>query len=446
MYSFVRKSLKIKLPYATSSRLNPRGAASLSSPKVFKEAVAAGIASFPEKNFDVCLVELSNLKKINQTYGTSVGDFVIKSVENRILALVENKGCVARWSGSEFLVTFNYSTSVYWPNIVLDLREALAIPVKNENCSIHVCCAIGVANYPTHGNNFLELYTKARTATDVAISHGCGGHKLFEQVMEDRASWDTWLSQNFYEAMSQGQLELHYQPKVSLDNFKVTSVEALLRWVHPIRGAISPALFIPYAEKSGLIIPLGQWVLTAAAEQAAAWQQSNQNINIAVNLSAKQLVDPELVSNIKQILTQTKVDPSRLSIELTESCLVSDEKAGYATMQSFRDLGLEVHLDDFGTGYSSLAQLAKIPLDVLKLDGSFFKDIAKDPRALTLVKSIIDMGKALKLKVVAECVETKEQVDLLKEAGVDYAQGYFFGKPMPAPALEKWLALARSDV
>jgi cyclic di-GMP phosphodiesterase Gmr len=239
--------------------------------------------------------------------------------------------------------------------------------------------------------------------------------------------------------LTQDQLILHYQPKIDTRSGAVYSVEALVRWHSPERGMISPMQFIPYAEESGLIVPLGHWVLKTAAKQAAQWQQQGLNLRVAVNISARQLIDNRIVDDLKEILKENPLTPCLLDFELTEGCLIEDENRVYEIIAQLRALGAQVHLDDFGTGYSSLSQLARIPLDAIKLDRSFVRNVNLTPVSQSLVRAIVAVAKALQFRVIAEGVETEPENQFLDAIGVDEKQGFLFAKPMPASQLEQWL-------
>jgi len=243
---------------------------------------------------------------------------------------------------------------------------------------------------------------------------------------------------NLRKALEEQQLQLYYQPKVS-NNGEVRSVEALLRWHSPERGVIQPQSFISYAEESGLIAPLGKWVIETATRQAAEWQKKGLNLRVAVNLSGRQLNSSSLVSDFTEAMQKVGMTQCMLDFELTESCLVEDEKAAVTMINQLHKLGAEVHLDDFGTGYSSLSQLARIPLDCIKLDQSFVRGINHNSVSQALVRAIVAVARTLQLTVVAEGVETHEEERLIDEIGVDSKQGYLFAKPMPADEIEHWL-------
>jgi cyclic di-GMP phosphodiesterase Gmr len=265
-------------------------------------------------------------------------------------------------------------------------------------------------------------------------------YRVFSSEMDSKVAECIWLDVNLRKALeSEGELQLYYQPKLCVQTGEVRSVEALLRWNSPERGLIQPSDFISYAEDSGLIVPLGRWVMRNAAKQAAAWKAKNLDLRIAVNLSARQLANSTVVQDFAGALRQSGLTQCPLDIELTESCLINDAVSAHSIIAQFRQLGAQVHLDDFGTGYSSLSQLARLPLDAIKLDQSFIRSVDENAVSQTLVRSMIAVAKQLKFTVIAEGAESQSEADFLKAEGVDFIQGYLYGFPMPAKEFEDWL-------
>jgi cyclic di-GMP phosphodiesterase Gmr len=322
----------------------------------------------------------------------------------------------------------------------------MASPFSLTRAEVHTGCSLGIAMYPEHGMSLEELVRSADTAMYVAKEEGRQTFRVFTPEMNNKVRDFMWLDTNMRRAFEENQFELYYQPKVSLATGRIESVEALVRWNHPERGVVSPAAFIPFAEESGLIVPLGKWVMNAAAKQAGAWKKQDLDIRVAINLSARQLRSPSIIEDFTHAILSNDASPSLVDLELTESCLVEDEKLAHRLIRMFRELGAQVHLDDFGTGYSSLSQLARLPLDVLKLDGSFIQSIHTDAKAQALVRSMVAVGHELNLRIVAECVETEEQAEFLRKIGVDYAQGYLFGKPMRASDFQAWMPSSKNKV
>jgi len=321
--------------------------------------------------------------------------------------------------------------------------ERLREPFRQELIEVYTSCSIGIAMYPQHGEDLDSVVRSADIAMYVAKEAGRHTYRVFQPDMDRRNADYVWLDTNLRKALAEGHLMLYYQPKLAGRGGDVDSVEALLRWRSPERGMICPSVFIPYAEESGLISQLGVWVMREAARQAAAWKRDGLNLRVAVNMSARQLDDKGVVSEFMRAVSDAGLDPCLLDIELTESCLIEDEVAAIELMKQFRQLGARVHLDDFGTGYSSLSQLARIPLDAIKLDASFVRGVNENPVSQALARAIVAVARTLELKVIAEGVETQEETAFLDTLGVDAKQGYLYAKPMPAAEFTAWLAQRR---
>jgi cyclic di-GMP phosphodiesterase Gmr len=382
---------------------------------------------------------LDNFKKINDHYGHMTGDVLIAQVASAIAGTLDDGDVVARLGGDEFLVMVHSGERAKVTATAERILERMKQPFNLERVEVYSGCSIGIAMFPDHGKCREELVRSADTAMYAAKEAGRRQFSVFDEEMNNRVSEYMWLESNMRRALAEGQFELYYQPKVSLRSSDVKSAEALVRWRHPERGLISPDKFIPYAEESGLIVALGKWVLDEAARQAGIWKRSGRPIRVAVNVSARQFREPALIEQFERAIQVNAIEPSLLDLELTESSVVEDERQALAIIHHFRGLGARVHMDDFGTGFSSLSQLARLPLDAIKLDGSFIKTIQTDVKARALVRSMVAVGEELGLKVVAECVETEDQAQFLTSIGVDCAQGWLYGKAMPAAEFETWL-------
>jgi cyclic di-GMP phosphodiesterase Gmr len=390
-------------------------------------------------SFGLIYLDLDNFKKINDHYGHSVGDTLLKKVADILGAGLAENDIVARLGGDEFLIVIANASQQVVENTAQRILENMKQPFALQRAEVYSGCSIGIAMFPEHGHTLDKLVRSADTAMYVAKESGRRTYCVFKEEMNNKLSEYMWLDTNMRKALEENQFELYYQPKVSLSTNKIEGVEALLRWNHPERGLVLPTDFISYAEESGLIVPLGRWVMEAAARQAAIWQKRGMHIRVAINLSARQLLVPSIVDDFTLAILSHDLSPSIVDIELTESCLIEDEKLAHRLIRKFRELGAEVHLDDFGTGYSSLSQLTRLQLNVLKLDGSFIKSIHSDAKARALVRSMVAVGHELSLKIVAEGVETKEQAEFLRSIGVDYAQGFLYVRPLKLAEFEAYM-------
>jgi c-di-GMP phosphodiesterase Gmr len=411
-----------------------------------QEIIKAAVAVQDAPAFGLIFLDLDNFKKINDHYGHMTGDALIKDVAVALQGCVGVPDRVARLGGDEFLIMVGSPLQGALEATAQRVLERMKQPFHLARAKVYSGCSMGLAMFPAHGANMEELVRSADTAMYVAKEDGKRTYRTFSAEMNKKVSDYVWIETNMRHALEKSQFELYYQPKVSLSTNKVDGVEALIRWNHPERGLIMPATFIPYAEESGLIVALGRWVLNAAASQAGEWKRQGLNLRIAINLSAQQLLVPTIVEEVTHAILSNNLSPSMIDIELTESCLMEDEQLALRVIRLLRELGIGIHLDDFGTGYSSLSQLARLPLDVLKLDGSFIHSIHTDAKAQALVRSMVVVGHELGLKIVAECVETAQQADFLRNIGVDYAQGYLFAEPMTLSDFQSWMPAAKTKV
>ncbi|MGA7781907.1 MAG: cyclic di-GMP phosphodiesterase [Paraburkholderia sp.] len=407
------------------------------------KSVLAATASETESRIGILFLDLDNFKKVNDHYGHILGDRLLKEVSTVIKSCLPPDATMARLGGDEFLVLFENATSEMLEATAQRVVERLRTPFHLDLMEVYTNCSIGIALYPQHGETLEGLVRSADTAMYVAKDAGKHTYRIFTEEMDRKVAEYMWLDTNLRKALNEGQFVLHYQPLVSMGTGDLRGVEALIRWNSPERGLISPLEFIHYAEETGMIGPLGRWVMEEAAAQAARWKAKGLNIRISVNVSARQLRDTEIVKHFQKILEAHDLQPSLLDIELTESCFIEDEESALKLMKQFRELGTRIHLDDFGTGYSSLAQLVRIPLDVIKLDRAFIRDIDTNPKSQALVRSIVSIAQALHFSVLAEGVEEEAQAKVLKGIGVDFAQGFLYARPMPAAALERWVSEQR---
>ena len=386
----------------------------------------------------VVYLDLDNFKKVNDAYGHMFGDQLLQAVSLAILSCLDKDQTLARLGGDEFIVLAEDTSQASLEAMSSRILERLKQPFRIGLIEVYSGCSIGIALAPQHGEDRESLIRNADTAMYTAKENGRGKFCIFSTEMNQRVFEYLWLDTNLRKALEHHQLVLHYQPKVNADG-TVTSVEALVRWMSPERGLVPPDSFIAYAEESGLIIPLGRWVMLSVLEQILRWRKQGIDLRVAVNVSPRQLIDQSIYTDLKLALEQAGLEVCPIDIELTESCLIENEEQALALMKQFQKLGAAVHLDDFGTGYSSLSQLARVPIDAIKLDQSFIRGVNQQVVSQSLVRAIVAVAKALNLQVIAEGIETQEEAEFVMANGVDTRQGFLYAKPMPADELEHWL-------
>ena len=387
----------------------------------------------------VVYLDLDNFKKVNDAYGHMFGDQLLQAVSLAILSCLGKDQTLARLGGDEFVVLAEHTSQAALEAMASRILERLRQPFRIGLIEVYSGCSIGIALAPLHGEDRESLIRNADTAMYHAKENGRGKFCVFASEMNQRVFEYLWLDTNLRKALEQDHLVVHYQPKIDRDG-EVRSAEALVRWNSPERGLVPPGDFIYYAEESGLIVPLGRWVMLNVLQQIVKWRSEGIYLRVAVNVSAKQLIDQSIYSDLKQALSEAGISECPIDIELTESCLIENEAGALKLMKQFQELGAQVHLDDFGTGYSSLSQLARVPIDAIKLDQSFVRNINKQPVSQSLVRAIVAVAKALDLQVIAEGIETKAEEKFVLTNGVDGRQGYYYAKPMPAEQLGHWLA------
>lgn len=384
-------------------------------------------------------IDLDRFKQINDTMGHKAGDDLLQTLASRLQESVRKSDLVGRWGGDEFVVLL---TSLATPNdayrVAEKIRESVLEPMQLSGVTVTVSTSIGVALFPLDADNKEDLLDSADTAMYQAKSSGRNKVGCYEHGMRTTTSEKLMLEVSLRNAITNNELLLHYQPKICLKDRKVRSVEALIRWISPEHGFVSPGEFIPLAEESGLILEIGDWVLRTACQQLAAWKGTKfSGIHVAVNVSANQLRQPDLVPAISALLREYQVDPGKLEIELTESCLLTDVEKMTDLFSEMRAMGLSIAIDDFGTGYSSLAYLKDLPITTLKVDRAFVCQIGMDPKGEAVVRTIVMLAQNLGLKVVAEGVETQAQDAFLQELDCDDGQGYLYYRPLTLEDLEQ---------
>ncbi len=396
----------------------------------------------------VAFVDLDNFKFINDTFGHQLGDTLLQAMAERLKACVRETDTVARLGGDEFvLVLTRYAGDEDITRIVQRVHAAVAEPWNAGRREFHVTCSIGVAVYPQNGRNADVLLRNADSAMYKAKESGRNTFQFFTPELNRLVVERIGLEHRLRSALARRQFLLHFQPRVDLRSRRVVGAEALLRWRVPGRGLVSPARFISVAEDTGLIVPIGKWVLQAACQQNKAWQvEGLPPIVISVNVSPRQFRQDDIVATIAEALGQSGLDPRFLQIELTEGLAMHDAEKYVGMLGRISALGVQIAVDDFGTGYSSLSYLKRFPVDHLKVDRSFVRDLPADPDDAAIVQAIIALGHKLGLKVVAEGVETVEQYDYLRRSLCDEMQGYYFSKPLIASDLGAMLADQSAEI
>ena len=392
----------------------------------------------------VAFVDLDNFKLINDNLGHGAGDEFIRQTGARLKTAVRGGDVVARFGGDEFILGIAaLANADAAAQVAENVLSQLNGTIHAHGHALTVTCSIGVAMYPSDAEDYETLVRKADVAMYDAKSAGRNAIRFFDASMNESARESLWLIHELRGALARQELSLHYQPIVDLASGAVVRAEALLRWQHPVRGAISPAEFIPLAESSGLIVEIGEWVIQAACADAAAWlRQGGAGIGVAVNLSPVQFRSARLVDVVEQALARSGLDARLLEFEITESLLVRSNAQFQRTIGALKARGTRVAVDDFGTGYSNLAYLQDFQVDVLKIDQSFVRRLGAEPRKQTIVRAIIQMAHSLGLATVAEGIEAAEAMALLKELGCNYGQGYFIARPAPVEVFVARLAAA----
>ena len=402
------------------------------------ELISDAIAARGDTQVGVVYLDLDNFKKVNDAYGHMFGDQLLQAVALAILSCLDEGQTLARLGGDEFIVMATDTSQGALEAMASRILTRLRQPFRIGLIEVYTGCSLGIALAPQHGNDRESVIRNADTAMYTAKENGRGKFCVFSPEMNQRVFEYLWLDTNLRKALDNDQLLIHYQPKMTWRG-EVRSLEALVRWQSPERGLIPPMEFISYAEESGLIVPLGRWVMLDVVRQVAKWRDKGINLRVAVNVSARQLADQTIFSDLKQALKDLNFEYCPIDVELTESCLIENEELALSVIQQFSRLGSQIHLDDFGTGYSSLSQLARFPIDAIKLDQSFVRDIHKQSISQSLVRAIVAVAQALNLQVIAEGVESAKEDAFLTKNGVNERQGYLFAKPMPAAAFERWL-------
>jgi diguanylate cyclase (GGDEF)-like protein len=406
-----------------------------------KQAIASATRS-PSPIW-IIFVDLDRFKLVNDSLGHKAGDAMLKQVATRLQSAVRESDTVARLGGDEFVLILPErvdGSGSLSAAVVQRILDALARPIIVEGHEFVTTCSMGIAVYPDDGADGETLMTRADIAMYSAKEAGRNNFRFYAPAMDERLLERLRLEGELRHALERNEFELHYQPQVDLRTGRIVGMESLLRWNHPELGMIPPGKFISLAEETGLIVPIGAWVIRTACAQTQAWQRAGLGrLRVAVNLSARQFAQKNLAGSIMNILDETGLAAEDLEIELTESLVMTDVERAIGVLRDLKEIGVQLSIDDFGTGYSSLSYLKRFPIHVLKIDQSFVRDIAAGADDAAIVALIISLAHSLKLNVIAEGVETPEQLAYLNQHDCDEMQGYLFSKPLPAAAFEKLL-------
>jgi diguanylate cyclase (GGDEF)-like protein len=400
----------------------------------------------------ILFIDIDNFKRINDSFGHSVGDKLLRTVASQLVTCLRRSDSVgrdlddelisvARLGGDEFTVLLSHLEKAEdAARIAKRIIDAVSVPFLIGDEEVVVTPSIGIAVFPYDGEGVEELVKNADTAMFHAKENGKNNYQFYTNSMSATAFERLTMESALRKGLGNGEFEMYYQPKIDLASNKTVGLEALVRWNHPEMGLVSPADFIPLAEDTGLIVPLGEWVFRTVCSQMQSWSNAGQQpLRVAVNLSACQFRQTMLRQLIKRVLYETGVVPELLELELTESVIMDDIQASSTLLREFKEMGVHISMDDFGTGYSSLSLLKRLPLDTLKIDQSFVRDITTDSDDAAIVHAVISLAHSLRLRVIAEGVETREQLEFLRERGCDEVQGFLYSRPLPVAEIEKWL-------
>ena len=389
-----------------------------------------------QESLVVMFLDLDGFKSINDAYGHQAGDLLLAAVATRVRGLLRSQDTLSRLGGDEFVLVAPSTDPDDAAVVAQRILDAVALPIRAQGIDVQVTASIGIAMYPSDGVTERDLMAHADAAMYHTKDNGRNGYTFFAPSMNISAHQQLKLLNDLRRAVERNELVLHYQPKFAAPDYRMAGVEALLRWQHPDMGLLPPGTFIAAAERSGLILSLGEWVLDEACRQLRAWDDDGHDVpTIAVNLSPLQFSSPSLVETVRDTLARHALDPTRLTLEITETTAMRDADASVDILDELTRMGVRISIDDFGTGYSSLLYLKRLPATELKIDRAFVRELESNADDAAIVASIVALGRTLNLKVVAEGVETPGQQQQLRQLGCDFYQGYLLGEPVAADRL-----------
>lgn len=390
----------------------------------------------------VLFLDLDHFKHINDTLGHPAGDLLLVAVSERLQACLRDGDTIARLGGDEFaIILADIARAEDVGKVAQKIVDTMSKRFVLKDQELFITASVGISLYPNDGEDAETLLKNADTAMYRAKGQGRNNYQIYSAALNANAFERLAMESSLRQALERKEFLLHYQPQVNLNTGQVIGIEALMRWRHPDLGLVSPTKFIPIAEETGLIIPIGEWVLRTACAQNKAWKDSGlPPIVVSVNMSARQFQQKNLVGMVSQVLRETRLDAKYLELELTESILMQKEEPFLAMLTELSSMGIALSIDDFGTGYSSLSYLNRFPINILKIDQSFVNNITKNPNDAVIVTAIITLAHSLDMKAIAEGVETAEQLEFLRSLHCDGMQGYLFSQPLPADEVTKLLA------
>jgi diguanylate cyclase (GGDEF)-like protein len=422
----------------------------LPNPALFKDRLTHEMSDTEgeRKMSATIFIGLDRFENINNTLGHQLGDEILCDFAGRLAGCIRKTDTAAYFGGGEFALLVNAVQGAEdCAKIAQKIKERLLPPFINAGQEVYITASLGISLAPDDGDDCQTLINNAATALRRARQSGGDNYQFYTACMRERALKSLSLENSMRRGLERDEFILHYQPQFCAETGKFTGVEALVRWRHPELGMVPPLDFISIAEDTGLIVPLGEWILRTACEQNAAWQRTGfMPFRVGVNLSLRQFQDSDFVETVSRILTESGLEPQYLELELTESLLMDNAELTIETLHRLRSLGIKISIDDFGSGYSSLSYLKNLPIDVLKIDQTFVRDLTTDANDIAIVKTIITLAHNLRLKTIAEGVETEEQSTILSNLGCDELQGYLFSKPLATDALEFFLSEQQSEI
>ncbi len=434
--SFSRLENEKKELYLMARTDSLSGLANRNSLNEFVERLIPKAARNHEE-FAFLFLDIDHFKTVNDSLGHNIGDELLQNIASIIKKTLRPNDFVARVGGDEFVIIIqDYKSYIELSQIIARVQKHLGRPWVIQTHPINIGCSIGVAFYPKDGEDIFSLMKNADIAMYEAKKLGRNQYHFFTQELNQVVQNTINLDKDMRQALINKEYQLYYQPKVDLSSSKIVGVEALIRWISPTKGFIAPNVFIPLAEENDFIKELGVWIIEEALKQHLKWKDLGININISINISAKQLLDKGFVSKFIKNIENKKIEPSKIDLEITEYMFMEDSNHANNKLSKLHDFGVTISLDDFGTGYSSLSYLKKFPIDYLKIDKAFLDDFDSTDGSIFL-ETIVKMGQMLKMKVIAEGVETQEQIDYLKSISCDLYQGYYFSKPLCSEDFEK---------